>query len=405
MVATRTLSHESTGQASTASFYKPWLLATTMTLAGLVAILRAPSTACGDMPSTAPTAIDILKSRDYAAAASEVMRHIQATYYLPQQGLYAHSTAGRKPDAMWGNGIMFSALLGASRHDPATYSPIVSHFFESMDRYWDPTDHPPGYEPYPTHGGHNKYYDDNAWMVLTYVEAFEMTHDRRYLDRAQQTLNFVLSGWDDTGGGGIWWQESHKSGSKNTCSNAPAAVGCLNLAKHLPQDEAQKYRAMAEKIVTWTAKTFEDSDGIYTDNIVVASGKIDRGKLTYNTALMIRAFMGMYRATHDETYLRRAKRAASASDWFLNDKTHAYRDPVKWSHLMVEADLEMYRATQDDHLLQRAMDNADDQYATWKQHPPDELIDNAAIARILWLMADMQSAAGRQFWDHVDRLK
>ena len=162
---------------------------------------------------------------------------------------------------------------------------------------------------------------------------------------------------------------------------------------------------MAEKIVTWTAKTFEDTDGIYTDNIVVASGKLDRGKLTYNTALMIRAFMGMYRATHDESYLRRAKRAAAASDWFLSDKTHAYRDPVKWSHLMVEADLEMYRATQDDHLLQRAMDNADDQYATWKQHPPDELIDNAAIARILWLMADLQSAGGRQFWDHVDRLK
>src|SRR5206468_11033686 len=118
----------------------------------------------------------------------------QSAFYLPKEGLYAHSLTQRQPEFMWGNGIMFSALLGAARHDPQTYSPLVTRFFKSMDRYWDTRVKIPGYEPLPTRGGGNdKYYDDNAWMVLACLEAYEMTHDRMYLERAQQTLNFVLS--------------------------------------------------------------------------------------------------------------------------------------------------------------------------------------------------------------------
>jgi hypothetical protein len=49
------------------------------------------------------------------------------------------------------------------------------------------------------------------------------------------------------------------------------------------------------------------------------------------------------------------------------------------------------------------MDNADYEYAKWKQMPPNTAIDNASIARVLWLLADMQSAGGEKFWRQVDR--
>jgi hypothetical protein len=299
---------------------------------------------------------------------------------------------------------MFSALLGAVRHDPQTYAPLVAGFFKSMDRYWDTGVRIPGYEPLPVRGsGNDKYYDDNAWMVLDCQEAFGMTQDQQYLRRAEQTLNFVLSGWDEQQGGGIWWHEGHKGGSKNTCANAPAAVACLRIAKVQPPEAAKASVAMAEKIVRWSTDKLELEDGLFADRISVATGQVNRDKLTYNTALMIRAFLGLYRTTHNENYLREAKRAAAASDWFLDKKTNAYRDSVKWSHLLVEADLEMYRATHEEYLLRRAIGNADYLYARWKQNPPDTLIDNASIARTLWLMADMQSVAGRQFWEQMDR--
>lgn len=341
---------------------------------------------------------------DYKSAARQVMQHIQTAFYLPDSGLYALSLTNRHPAFMWDNGVMFPALLGAARHDPETYSPLAAKFFTAMDRYWDTHAKVPGYEPAPTNGGGNdKYYDDNAWMVLACLEAFDMTQDRRYLDRAQQTLTFVLSGWDDQIGGGIWWHQRHKHDSKNTCSNAPSAVACLRMASFLPPPEASNSIAMAQKIVDWTAKTLEAEDGLFSDSITVAGRKMNSDKLTYNTALMIRAYLGLYRATDDQRHFEKAKRAAAASDWFLDEKTHAYRDAVKWSHLLVEADLAMYRATGDPHLLRRATDNADHQYATWKTKPSDLLIENAAVARTLWLMADMQSERGRQFWERADR--
>ncbi len=159
---------------------------------------------------------------------------------------------------------------------------------------------------------------------------------------------------------------------------------------------------MARKIVQWTQANLDDA-GLYSDRISVETGQIHRVKLTYNTALMIRAFLGLYRTTNDAEFLASAKRSSDAANWFVDRRTHAYKDPVKWSHLLVEADLEMYRATHDENLLARAAANADFEYRSWKENKPAELIDNASIARTLWLMADMQSNLGQQFWKQMDR--
>jgi hypothetical protein len=299
---------------------------------------------------------------------------------------------------------MFTALVAAARHDSMSFTPTMNRFFHAMDRYWDSQAPVPGYEPSPTRGnGHDKYYDDNAWMVLTYTEAFELTHDPRYLQRAQETLAFVLSGWDEQAGGGIWWHEGHRGGSKNTCINAPAAVACLRIADYLPPEKAKRLVDMARRLVEWTNKNLRTGDGLFADSIKVNSGTVNRTKLTYNTALMIRANLGLYRHLGDEQYLNDAKRISNASSWFIDNRTHAYRDSVKWSHLLVEADLEMYRETHDERLMQRAAANADYEYQMWKENPPTELIDVASIARTLWLMADTQTTVGRQFWDRIDQ--
>jgi rhamnogalacturonyl hydrolase YesR len=361
-------------------------LLTALVPAAIFALASCPAPSAGQTRPVAPV--------NYESAAREVMVHIQTSFYLPEDGLYANSLSKRQPDYMWGNGVMFSALVAAARHQPQTYSPLMERFFGSMDRYWDTQTKIPGYEPAPTRGGGNdKYYDDNAWMVLTYVEAFEQTSQAKYLQRAQQTLDFVLSGCDERLGGGIWWHERHKDGTKNTCANAPAALGCLRIARHLPADQARDRVAMAKKLVDWTNRHLRTEDGLYADRIYVETAKVVNGKLTYNTGLMIRALYALHQATGDENYLAQARQSMQAADWFLDKTTHAYRDSVKWSHLLVEADLEMYRATKAQYLLERAANNADFQYATWKRKPPESLIDNASIARTLWLMADASRPA------------
>jgi hypothetical protein len=362
-------------------------------------VAPAPAAPAPNSPS-APAADPAL----YGKRAREVMAEIQKTFYNAHTGLYARSTTDAKPDFMWGNGVMFSALVGAARHEPAHYRPILEKFFEGLGGYWDPKAKVPGYEPGQTSGnGHDKYYDDNAWMVLTFLEAYELTHRPHYLKRAGETLDFVLSGWDDVGGGGIWWHEQHKGDGKNTCANAPAAVGCLWLAKRRDARAAAPLNEKAQAIVTWTAANLQGENGLFWDNKKMTTGEVNRGTLTYNSALMIRAFLGLHRLTGKREPLEEARRIARAGDDFLRRSTGVYRDPVKWSHLMVEADLELYRVTREDYLLQRARKNADAFYTTWKTEPPSDLISQASIARTLWLLADLETEVGRSFWQAVDK--
>lgn len=352
-------------------------------------------------PADAPTAqTSPAASTDFLQAAKTVTASIQEKFYKPQTGLYLHRLSKTDTEFMWGNGIMFSALVAGARHEPKVCRPLMSQFFDSMNRYWDTKVKIPGYEPAPTKGGGNdKYYDDNAWMVITFLEAYEMTGDKKYLTRANETLDFVLSGWDEQLGGGIYWHEVKKSG-KNTCSNAPTAVACLRMARFGDREENIDW---AKRIVEWTHANLQDTDGLFFDSKKIPSGQIDKGKLTYNTALMLRANLGLYAITGEQKYLDEAKRIGDASDWFLSDQTGAYRDPPKWSHLQIEADLELYRFTGDEKALARARRNGEHMWQEWQKNPQDELIEQASVARTLWLLADHDTEVGRKFWERADR--
>lgn len=340
----------------------------------------------------------------YARQAREVTEHIQKNFFDPQSGVYFRSATERKPDYVWLQGVQFSNLVAAARSEPGIYGPLLRKYFTALDKYWDSKAEIPGYEAAPTRGnGDDKYYDDNAWLVITFLEAYESDRDPAYLDRADETLKFVLSGWDEEGGGGIWWHQRHKDGTKNACSNGPAAVGCLRLAK-FREDEAAALVDRARRIVAWTRGALQAEDGLFDDRRVVTTGEIRRGKLTYNSALMLRALLGLHRATGEEAYLKEARRIGKAADWFLDAKTGVYRDAVRYSHFLVEADLELYRATGEAYLLERAKTNADAFYERWKAKPPGDLISNAAIGRVLWLMAETESDAGRAFWRRSDEM-
>lgn len=336
--------------------------------------------------------------------ASEVTQHIQKTFFNPKTHLYARDTGTAEPDYVWGSGVMFSALVAGSRHE-AEWRPVLGQFFTALDGYWDAKSTPPGYEPAPTRGhGTDKYYDDNAWMGLTFLEARELTGDARYLKRAEETLDFVLSGWDDAAGGGIWWHSKHKDDAKNTCVNAPAAVGCFRLSKFTAKTAANRVE-MGRKIVDWTEKKLRAPNGLYADHLNVTTGQLNNDQLTYNAALMQRAFITLHACTGEARYLDEAKRIATAAEGLLDQGNGAYRDAVKWAHLMVEADFELYRWTGEERWLKRARANCAHHYTEWKKSPPGDLLANASIARELWLQVDHETPTGRAFWKKSDRIR
>ena len=227
-----------------------------------------------------------------------------------------------------------------------------------------------------------------------------MTGESVYAQRAKETVRFVLSGWDETHlGGGIWWHEARekKVHCKNTCANAPAAVACLQLAQISPPAEKQNLLAMARKITDWTAANLQLPNGLFADSKDLDGAGMNRAQLTYNSALMLRAFLGLFQANGQSADLQNARRIATAADALLDKKTGVYRDDKKWSHLMVEADLALYRTTKEPYLLQRARTNADAFYSQWKARQTTSPMEIASIARVLWLMADLQTSTGRDF--------
>lgn len=341
--------------------------------------------------------------RSYRAKADDATRWILDRLWEDRAGLF-HPADPPAPkalpyDFMWGNGVAFSALVGGLRYDPARYRPYVDKFFAGLNRHWDKDAPIPGYDAYfSSPDGDDKYYDDNEWMVITFAEAYGLTRDRKFLDRSVETQRLALSGWDEVLGGGIYWRPD--KGSKNTCSNGPGATASLAIATYANSGYHVRW---AERIVAWTNAHLQDADSLFWDNIK-PDGRVEKTKWTYNTALMLRANLDLYRLTKRPACLAEAKRIAQASErTFVNPRTGAFRDEALFSHLLIEAFLDLYTETKEPYLLQRAQKNAAFVYkelrapgggyfTKWDIVPDRKeerktLIANAAVARIFWLLA------------------
>ena len=348
----------------------------------------------------------------YRLKAEEATDYIQSHFYEASTRRYRPSVppvSGELPyDFMWGNGVQFSVLTAAAKEDPGKYKAALYDFTDGLSAYWDASAPVPGYEAYCSGpGSEDKYYDDNEWMVLGFLEAYQNTHDAKFLDMARATQNFVLSGWDDKLGGGIYWKLEHKS--KNTCSNAPAAASALRLDQ-LTGDREQG--AWALRIQAWTQANLQDKDSLYWDACHI-DGTLEKTKWTYNTALMIRTEVLLYQLRHTEPDLAEAKRMADAglARWTdpATGSLQKTEDATRFTHLFCEALLRLYDVTQDVRYLNAVRQQAafgykyarDPNGGYWdkwvtKPHKPDEtktLIENASAARLFWLLAPYPDVA------------
>jgi hypothetical protein len=288
-------------------------------------------------------------SPSYAQRGAAIMGLIQRDLTIPGSPLYAGKAGPhRSPDFAWGSGVQLSALTAGAYVDRRTYQPLVRKFVDGLDAYWIVAATPAGrriggYDVLPHPGlPADRYYDDNAWIALGLLEAYDITRDPRDLDRAKATVAFVLSGEDSKLGGGLYWREQ-KLESKNTCSNAPGILAVLRLYQVTGDPTLL---STARRLYSWTRRTLQSKDGTYFDNISVKTkpGKdpIARFALTYNSALMIRDECVFYDITHDRAHLTEAERIADAGirHWVVPG-TGAIKDQACFAHLFAESLLEL----------------------------------------------------------------
>lgn len=346
------------------------------------------------MTSPDPSAPSSPAAREAKEMIPLVYAQIEADYWNAETKLYRDAWKEgenlSQPAFNWGVGVMLSGLNGAARFSPeiATRLPI---YLQSNRLYWNQRPPVAGFDVLPNPGGVDRYYDDNAWMVIALVESYEITKDVQWLDLAEQALLYVASGEDEKLGGGIYWRESDKA-SKNTCSNTPSAVAALQVYKHRKKPE---YRAMAERWLRWTLTHLQDpSDGRMWDNMSL-DGKIEKTKWSYNSALTIRAQAALEK--EGETFPISAKKQwESAWDfWFLGKK--GMLSNGRFAHLLLETGLELGWISAEDQLtLVRALRKYGEPHA-WRFGPDwdkpfvpgarAELIDQASVLRGLALIA------------------
>ena len=283
----------------------------------------------------------------------ETLDRVFRDFWLPQRKLYADKAKdgqvpSNNPAFMWGVGVQLSALAAAAQQDPKRYESALRAYADAIEVYWVTHNGVAGYDVLPHPKPVDRYYDDNMWLILNLAEVYEVTQDRKYLDKAEETFRFVLSGMDNTLGGGIYWRENERT-SKNTCSNAPAIVNALRLYQ---LTKKAQYLETAYRLYQWTCSRLQDKDGLFWDNIKI-NGKLDTTKFSYNSALMIRANALFYALTGQASYLTEAQRIARAAEakWIVGT-TGAAADGGRFAHLLMESFLALYEQDKDAHWMQ-----------------------------------------------------
>src|SRR5947209_17784375 len=103
---------------------------------------------------------------------------------MPKKSLYAEQIGTGKepsPSWTWDASMQLGALCSAARLEPATYLPPVKAYAAALRSYRTTYHNRPGFDVNPGPKNPDRYYDDNAWISLALLEAYDLTHDPKDL--------------------------------------------------------------------------------------------------------------------------------------------------------------------------------------------------------------------------------
>lgn len=224
------------------------------------------------------------------------------------------------------------------------YDVNYAELIDQFEKYWSSDDRL-GVGAYSSgtdgsSGYGDRFFDDNSIVGLDLVEAYRLTGDRKFLDRAKRIISFLKKGEDSVFGGGLWWNESLINVSGNVDSNKPACANgfaTLFLLKYYevcPASEKSDVLDFAKRLYSWLTENLRDPEDALYWNDKQAGGSIRKDKWTYNSGAMISNGVLLARYTGEQSYLDQAKETAMHSyDYFVRPVAPlalAYPDHDPW---------------------------------------------------------------------------
>lgn len=177
----------------------------------------------------------------------------------------------------------------------------------------------------------NDYYDDEGWWALAWIDVYDNTHERRYLDMAASIFGDMAGGWDETCSGGIWWSKERKY------KNAIANELFLSVAAHLAargtdEKERARYLDWAQREWKWFANTgMINADHQINDGLDAKCVNNHKTTWSYNQGVVLGGLAEMYGETQEAKLLDEAKAIASATlaSAVLVDKQGLLHEPCE----------------------------------------------------------------------------
>lgn len=206
---------------------------------------------------------------------------------------------------------------------------ILTKEFDGVEAFYDDRAVLPSYQAYPiAETASDHYYDDAAIVAMEFIDAYRLTNNQAYLNRAIKLGDFIMSGEDNRLGGGLYWLEAV---SKN-CTNESNCIKAANTTAYASFVASELYKEtnmngyldFAKRTYQWNYDNLRDTDNLYWNDKSISTGQINPVKWTYNAAMMIMSGVNLYEITNDSAYLNQAIASArSAYSKFtrvVNDK-------------------------------------------------------------------------------------
>lgn len=229
------------------------------------------------------------------------------TWYNPKSGLW-------KTTGWWNSANALTALVNYSR---------VAH----TSRYRDVIDQT--YKVNIHTAFLNQYYDDEGWWALAWIDAYDLTGRKRYLQAAEHIFSNMTGGWDNTCGGGIWWSK------KRAYKNAIANELFLSVAAHLSnrastRGQRKKYASWAKREWHWFRHSgMIERDHLISDGLTPDCKDNHKTKWTYNQGVILGGLVELARQEQSRSPIRAAHRIATAAIDHLTGKQGILHEPCE----------------------------------------------------------------------------
>lgn len=159
----------------------------------------------------------------------------------------------------------------------------------------------------------NRFYDDEGWWALAWIDEYDVTHDQQYLTIAESIFTDMAGGWSDTCSGGIWWSKDRKY--KNAIANELFLSVAAELAVRAKSAQNRtQYLFWAHREWQWFSRSgMINADHLINDGLDANCANNHQTVWTYNQGVIIGGLTELYKADHDSALLSEAQVIATAT--------------------------------------------------------------------------------------------